>query len=97
MAPDNDLAPAQPDFPAKTAGLQERLASALAKAYAQGGSSQQGACGPPGDRVWCKAPTRVRVQRRVECLLEPVDVDVVEAGAAITPAPAGTGATAQLS
>ena len=53
-APDNDLAPAQPDFPAKTAGLQERLASALANAYAQGGSSQQGACGPPGDRVWCE-------------------------------------------
>ena len=53
-APDNDLAPAQPDFPTKTAGLQERLASALANAYAQGGSSQQGACGPPGDQVWCE-------------------------------------------
>jgi hypothetical protein len=41
------------DFPAKTAGLQQRLASALANAYAQGGSSQMGACGPPGDHVWC--------------------------------------------
>ena len=41
------------DFAAKTAGLQQRLASALANAYAQGGSSQMGACGPPGDHVWC--------------------------------------------
>ena len=53
-APDNDLPPVQPDFAAKTAGLQERLASALANAYAQGGSSQQGACGTPGDHVWCE-------------------------------------------
>jgi hypothetical protein len=42
------------DFPAKTAGLQQRLASALAHAYAQGGSSQMGACGPPGEHVWCE-------------------------------------------
>jgi hypothetical protein len=41
------------DFPAKTAALQQRLASALANAYAQGGGSQMGACGPPGDHVWC--------------------------------------------
>jgi hypothetical protein len=44
----------EPDFPAKTAGLLARLASALANAYAQGGSSQRGACGPPGDYVWCE-------------------------------------------
>jgi hypothetical protein len=42
------------DFPTKTAGLQKRLASALSHAYAQGGSSQMGACGPPGDHVWCE-------------------------------------------
>lgn len=42
------------DFPAKTAGLQQRLASALANAYAQGGGSQMGACGRPGDHVWCE-------------------------------------------
>ena len=53
-APDNRLAPVESDFAAKTAGLQQRLASALATAYAQGGSSQMGACGPPGDHVWCE-------------------------------------------
>jgi hypothetical protein len=53
-APDNSLAPVESDFPAKTAGLQQRLASALANAYAQGGGSQMGACGPPGDHVWCE-------------------------------------------
>lgn len=42
------------DFAVKTAGLQQRLASALANAYAQGGSSQRGACGPPGDHAWCE-------------------------------------------
>jgi hypothetical protein len=42
------------EFAAKAAGLQQRLASALANAYAQGGSSQRGACGPPGDHVWCE-------------------------------------------
>ena len=51
-APEN--VPSEPDFPAKTAGLQQRLASAFANAYAQGGSSQMGACGPPGDHVWCE-------------------------------------------
>lgn len=51
-APENRSAEA--DFPAKTAGLQARLGSALAEAYAQGGSSQMGACGPPGDHVWCE-------------------------------------------
>ena len=51
-APEN--VPSEPDVPAKTAGLQQRLASAFANAYAQGGSSQMGACGPPGDHVWCE-------------------------------------------
>ena len=37
----------------RLSGLQQRLASAFANAYAQGGSSQMGACGPPGDHVWC--------------------------------------------
>jgi hypothetical protein len=51
-APEN--VPSEPDFQAKTAGLQQRLASAFANAYAQGGSSQIGACGPPGDHDWCQ-------------------------------------------
>jgi hypothetical protein len=45
---------ADPGFPGRAAVLQQRLASALANAYAQGGSSQMGACGPPGDHVWCE-------------------------------------------
>ena len=51
-APEN--VPSEPDFPAKTAGLQQRLASAFANAYAQGGGSQMGACGAPGDHDWCE-------------------------------------------
>jgi hypothetical protein len=51
-APEN--VPTEPDFPAKTAGLQQRLASAFANAYAQGGGSQRGACGEPGDHDWCE-------------------------------------------
>jgi hypothetical protein len=51
-APENN--PAEPDFPAKAAGIQQRLASAFANAYAQGASSQMGACGPPGGHVWCE-------------------------------------------
>ena len=47
--------PPQPDFPAKTAGLQERLASALANAYAQGGSSQHGRVRRlRATTVWCE-------------------------------------------
>jgi hypothetical protein len=42
------------EFPAKTALILKRLASAFANAYAQGASSQIGACGPPGDHVWCE-------------------------------------------
>jgi len=52
-APENVLDP-DPQFASKTASLQRRIASALAHAYAQGASSQQGACGPPGDHVWCE-------------------------------------------
>jgi len=51
-APENN--PVEADFPAKAAGIQQRLASAFANAYAQGASSQIGACGPPGDHVWCE-------------------------------------------
>jgi hypothetical protein len=51
-APEN--VPTEPDFPAKTAGLQQRLAAAFANAYAQGGGSQRGACGEPGDHDWCE-------------------------------------------
>jgi hypothetical protein len=43
-----------PAFVAATAGLQQRLASSFAHAYAQGASSQMGACGPPGEHVWCE-------------------------------------------
>ena len=41
------------DFLRKTTALRGRLASALANAYAQGGSSQIAACGPPGEHIWC--------------------------------------------
>ena len=38
-----------------TAGIVDRLASAIRESYEQGGGSQAGACGPPGDRSWCDA------------------------------------------
>jgi hypothetical protein len=44
--------PAQ-EFAAQTRAILERLASALHHSYEEGGSSQEGACGPPGDHVWC--------------------------------------------
>ena len=43
----------QPPVP-DTVLLRERTASALHYAYEQGGSSQTGACGPPGEHVWCQ-------------------------------------------
>jgi hypothetical protein len=46
-------APAPQPPVADTALLLARTASALHFAYAQGGSSQEGACGPLGDHVWC--------------------------------------------
>jgi len=42
-------------FAQLTAGILDRLASSLHKAYEQGGSTPEGACGPPGDHSWCSA------------------------------------------
>jgi hypothetical protein len=41
------------EFADQTGAILERLASALHRSYEQGGSSQEGACGPPGEHVWC--------------------------------------------
>jgi hypothetical protein len=41
------------DFNAQTALLLQRLASAIHHSYEEGGSSPVGACGTPGDFVWC--------------------------------------------
>jgi hypothetical protein len=38
---------------AGTALILERMASALHNAYEEGGGTQTGACGPPGDHNWC--------------------------------------------
>ena len=40
-------------FNEQTALLLERLASAIHHAYDKGGGSPMGACGVPGDHVWC--------------------------------------------
>jgi hypothetical protein len=42
-------------FVSLTAGILERAASSLHFSYEQGGSSQAGACGPPGEHTWCDA------------------------------------------
>lgn len=42
-------------FSQRTAGILERLASAIRESYEQGGGSQAGSCGPPGDHSWCEA------------------------------------------
>jgi hypothetical protein len=42
-------------FAALTQGILDRLASAIRESYEQGGGSQMGACGEPGDRTWCSA------------------------------------------
>ncbi len=42
-------------FAQLTAGILDRLASSIREAYEQGGGSQAGACGPPGDHTWCSA------------------------------------------
>jgi hypothetical protein len=34
--------------------IRARLASAIHEAYEEGGNSQMGACGPPGEHVWCE-------------------------------------------
>ena len=38
-----------------TAAIVERLASAIRESYEEGGGSQAGACGTPGDHAWCDA------------------------------------------
>ena len=65
-APGNNVCP-NPDVPGTTkpcdaklfsqltSGILDRLASSIHQAYEQGGSSQAGACGPPGDHTWCSA------------------------------------------
>ena len=40
-------------FADQARAILARLASALHHSYEQGGSSQEGACGPPGDHEWC--------------------------------------------
>ena len=42
-------------FAALTQGILDRLASAIRESYEQGGGSQMGACGEPGDHTWCSA------------------------------------------
>jgi hypothetical protein len=34
--------------------IRKRLASAIHESYEEGGHSQMGACGPPGEHVWCQ-------------------------------------------
>jgi hypothetical protein len=41
------------DFAAQTGLILERLASALHYGYANGGGTEEGACGAPGDHSWC--------------------------------------------
>jgi hypothetical protein len=47
--------PTQPQaiFNADTLALAQRLASAIRFTLAQGGSAPPGACGPPGEHIWC--------------------------------------------
>jgi hypothetical protein len=52
-APLKPAAMSNADFAAQTALILERLASALHYSYSTGGSSQEGACGAPGDHIWC--------------------------------------------
>jgi hypothetical protein len=52
-APRNLTGLTAPEFAAQTRAILERLASALHQSYEQGGSSQEGACGPPGEHIWC--------------------------------------------
>ena len=40
-------------FARLTQGILDRQASALHQSYEQGGGSQEGACGPPGEHIWC--------------------------------------------
>ena len=47
--------PAQPAsvFNAETLALAQRLASSIRFSIAQGGGAPPGACGPPGEHIWC--------------------------------------------
>lgn len=42
------------EFRAQWGELLEMLAVSIAESLGQGGSSQMGACGPPGDHSWCE-------------------------------------------
>ena len=50
-----NAAPVQPGsvFTAETLALAQRVASSIRFTLAQGGSAPPGACGPPGEHVWC--------------------------------------------
>jgi hypothetical protein len=53
-APNNlDAAYDPTTFARLTQGILDRVASALHQSYEQGGGSQEGACGPPGEHIWC--------------------------------------------
>jgi hypothetical protein len=52
-APQNLEGLSKQEFADQTRGILQRLASALHHSYQQGGSAQEGACGPPGEHVWC--------------------------------------------
>jgi hypothetical protein len=52
-APLKPAAVSNSDFATQTALILERLASGLHYSYSQGGSSQEGACGVPGDHAFC--------------------------------------------
>ena len=52
-APRNVPAQPAPIFNAETLALAQRLASSIRFSIAQGGGAPPGACGPPGEHIWC--------------------------------------------
>jgi hypothetical protein len=54
-APNSRAGVTLPDLAVGTGLILDRLASGLHYAYNRGGSSPVGACGPPGEHVWCEA------------------------------------------
>lgn len=50
-----NAAPVQPAaiFNAETLAIAQRLASSIRFSLAQGGGAPPGACGPPGEHIWC--------------------------------------------
>jgi hypothetical protein len=54
-APNGQAGLTLPDLAAGTGMIADRLGSSLHYAYNRGGSSPVGACGPPGEHVWCEA------------------------------------------